>query len=115
MQIEALGRHSAANAVSPSATAFVHRRSLHHMVYLNFWGSGDGPHVARANVRWVRDFYAAMRPHASGFAYQNYIDRELPSWRTAYYGRNWDRLRRIKRSYDPDWVFRFAQGIEPAR
>jgi FAD/FMN-containing dehydrogenase len=114
VQLEAFGPASAVNAVEPTTTAFVHRDSLFHMVYLNFWGPDDPPSVARANVQWVDEFYAAMRPFVSGYAYQNYIDRRLETWRHAYYGQNYERLRAVKRAYDPEWLLRFPQGIEPA-
>jgi hypothetical protein len=115
VQLEAFGPASKVNAVHPSKTAFVHRDSLFHMVYLNFWGPNDPPSVARANVQWVDEFYAAMRPFVSGYAYQNYIDRRLTTWRHAYYGQNYERLRKVKRAYDPEWLLKFPQGIEPAR
>jgi FAD/FMN-containing dehydrogenase len=114
VQIEALG-NCAVNRVDPGATAFVHRSSLCHIVYLDFWGPGDSPAVVAANLAWTRELYAAMRPYVSGYAYQNYIDSELVDWPHAYYGANYSRLQRIKARYDPSGVFRFAQGITPAR
>jgi FAD/FMN-containing dehydrogenase len=113
VQIEALGA-CAVNRVAPGATAFVHRDSLCHIVYLNFWGPADRPAVAAANVGWAREIYAAMRPYVSGYAYQNYIDAGLADWRHAYYGANYGRLQQIKARYDPRGVFRFAQGITAA-
>ena len=62
-------------------------------------------------LEWLRTTYAAMRTYASGGAYQNYIDPELADWRHAYYGSNLARLQEIKRRFDPDRVFRFAQAI----
>jgi FAD/FMN-containing dehydrogenase len=52
-----------------------------------------------------------MRPHASGQAYQNYVDPALTSWRQAYYGANYPRLARGKAAYDPDRLFRFPPAI----
>jgi FAD/FMN-containing dehydrogenase len=89
----------------------VHRNSLFSGQYLAYWYSSN--HQAAA-VAWIRAFHSAMRPYVSGFAYQNYIDRDLGDWQHAYYGSNYGRLRDVKTKHDPDGLFRFKQGIEPS-
>ena len=109
VQLDALG--AAVNRPDAAATAFVHRDELYHCAYLSFWGAGDPPSQARDCAAWVRRIHAAMRPYASGAAYQNYIDPELAGWEAAYFGSNLDRLRAVKRRYDPGGRLSFAQGV----
>ena len=100
--------------VSKAATAFVHRDALFSCQYIGSWDSPSAAGAEDAARSWLRNTYAVVRPYASGFAYQNYIDPELTSSLSAYYGENLPRLRRIKRIHDPKNVFRFAQSIPPA-
>ncbi|GGT10989.1 FAD-binding oxidoreductase [Streptomyces griseoviridis] len=92
----------AVNRVGPDATAFVHRRSRMLAQYLAAWPAGESGGAARS---WLTGTHRAMRPYASGAAYQNYADPDLTDWRTAYYGDAAPRLAGIKRRYDPDRLF----------
>ncbi len=96
----------AINRVPKAATAFVHRDSLFSIQYTS---GGDS-----ASRTWLANLHTQMRPHVSGYAYQNYIDPSLATWPHAYYGANLHRLEAIKRKVDPHGLFRFAQGIRAA-
>ena len=100
----------AINRVDPAETAFVHRNALASAQYLAHWVQPSGQTAA---LTWLRGFHAAMRPYASGFAYQNYMDPDLATWTHAYYGSNYKRLQQVKAAIDPGWLFRFPQGITP--
>ena len=69
---------------------------------------------AGAANAWINGVWRALRPSASGQAYQNYIDPQLPGWQRAYYAGNLPRLREIKKQVDPEFRFRFRQAIPPA-
>jgi FAD/FMN-containing dehydrogenase len=104
----------ALNRPSPSSTAFVHRDSLFLAQYSTSWNEGGSANGAGRQHAWLRSYYASMRPWASGQCYQNYVDPDLTNWQQAYYGANYARLTRIKKTYDPAQVFKFPQGIPPA-
>lgn len=97
--------------VAPEATAFVHRTPMfligHHGLVLHQATDQDRAAVAD----WVGRSWQAVHPWASGRAYPNYPDPDLPDWARAYYGDNLPRLRRVRARYDPEDVFRFAQSV----
>ncbi len=101
----------AINRVPASATAFVHRNAKFLGQYFVTLPSGASSSLIAANQAWLQAFWTSMRPYASGFAYQNYIDPKLVDWQHAYYGTNLQRLVQVKAAYDPHDVFRFAQSI----
>ncbi|MGW2701221.1 FAD-binding oxidoreductase [Streptomyces sp. NPDC001340] len=98
----------AVNRVSPTATAFVHRRSRMLAQYIASWGAGASGSSAQS---WLTSAHNAMKPYASGAAYQNYTDPTLTNWRKAYYGDAATRLGKVKKQYDPERFFSYAQGL----
>ncbi|MFG2886648.1 FAD-binding oxidoreductase [Streptomyces sp. NPDC048297] len=104
--LTALG--GAVNRVSPTATAFVHRRSRMLAQYIASWPAGASGAPAQA---WLTSAHDAMRPYASGGAYQNYTDPTLKDWRKAYYGDAAGRLATVKKTYDPERFFSYGQGL----
>ncbi|MFI7018811.1 FAD-dependent oxidoreductase [Streptomyces sp. NPDC050164] len=104
--LTALG--GAVNRVSPTSTAFVHRRSRMLAQYIASWRPGTTGTTARS---WLTSAHKSMRPHASGAAYQNYTDPTLTNWRKAYYGDAAPRLTKLKNEYDPTRFFTYPQAL----
>ncbi|BBN15545.1 hypothetical protein MPTK1_6g20430 [Marchantia polymorpha subsp. ruderalis] len=101
------GTGSAINAISPSASAWVHRDSLYSIQMFTYWN--DRPQDAQNAINWIENIWSTVRPFASGEAYQNYIDSKMPL--SAYYGSNLDKLKSIKRKFDSRNIFNYAQSI----
>jgi FAD/FMN-containing dehydrogenase len=101
----------AMNRVPVDATAFSHRDALFLLAFDTSWEPEDSHKVVKANLHWIREFFDAMQPYVSDQAYQNFIDPALKNWQQAYYGANFERLVEVKKTYDPDDVFHFAQSI----
>jgi len=103
----------AVNRVEPGQSAFVHRDKLAGIQATYSWASLTSPSERAAGQAWLHWLGASVFDPAAG-AYQNYIDPTLSNWLTSYYGANLPRLRNIKRTYDPDDFFSFAQSIPVA-
>lgn len=70
----------------------------------------------RAIVAAVRDGWKQIQPFSTGGNYVNFQLAEDADERTvAAYGKNFERLRRVKATYDPDNFFRSNRNISPAR
>ena len=102
--------NGACHRVAADATAFGHRDANFSMVILS---ASDNPADDAANTKWVRDYSAAVAPYSEVGGYVNFMDDDDTDRIKANYGGNYDRLRAIKRKYDPGNLFRVNQNIAP--
>jgi FAD/FMN-containing dehydrogenase len=97
--------------------AFPHRKALFYSEPGAGWGTRGEPRSGDALTpvaqTWIAEFSQALRPYVNG-AYVNVPNIGMQDWETAYWGRNVERLRRIKAKYDPHNVFQYEQSIPPA-
>ena len=75
------------------------------------------PELLEADRAWVRSFWEALRPHASGAgSYVNFMSEyDEDRVRASYGAAKYDRLARIKARYDPDNVFHLNANIKAAQ
>jgi FAD binding domain/Berberine and berberine like len=106
--IEPLG--GAIGQVDPTDTAFYWRDQLFSFTFIGIYDPSE-PDWGHQTKEWADSFRADMTPYFSGGVYVNYMQAELPDWKQAYYGANYDRLRRIKLDYDPGHLFEFPQDV----
>jgi hypothetical protein len=103
--------HGAASRVAPSATAFPHRAEQYDFLILSQWSDAAD---SERNVEWTRALFEAMQPHLEKSVYVNNLGDEGPERVRAAYGENHPRLAAVKRTYDPDNLFRANQNIDPS-
>jgi FAD/FMN-containing dehydrogenase len=104
----------AISRIDPEATAFA-QRSAPFMVSID--GIWSDPSDDADTIAWVRSSWDAVREFGNGGVYLNFtgLADETPSAcvDTAF-GRNLDRLAKVKAAYDPDNLFRLNNNITPA-
>ena len=100
----------AVHRVDPDATAFAHRDANFATVIAGMW---PDPADNDANVRWVKDYYAATAPHSEEGGYINFMAGDDQDRVRANFGRHYDRLVEVKRTYDPGNLFHLNQNIAP--
>ncbi len=99
-----------ANQVPAQATAYSNRDAKFVM---NVHGRWEQASEDSGGIAWARAFFNASKPYASAGAYVNFMTEEESGRIGAAYGPNFDRLKEIKRKYDPNNVFHLNQNIQP--
>ena len=103
--------HGAVTRVDARETAIPHREVGWNLLIPGVWT--DAADTA-ANIAWSRDTFAAMKPHFGSGRWLNYLgDDQGDAAISAAYGPNYDRLREVKRRYDPDNVFHLNHNVTP--
>ncbi len=102
--------HGAASRVSPDATAFGLRDELWNLDMIGQWLD---PAEGEQHIKWVRECWDTMEPHATGGVYVNHLGADEPERVRAAYGNNYERLVQVKQKYDPTNFFRLNPNIKP--
>ena len=102
--------NGACHRVASDATAFAYRDANFANVIAGMWSD---PSQNEANIRWVRDYYAATAPLSEEGGYINFMAGDDQDRIKANYRGNYDRLVQVKRTYDPDNLFHLNQNIRP--
>ena len=96
--------------VDDAATAFNGRGAGHTFNIAGITAGAEGFDEER---EWARDFWSALSPHHTS-VYVNFLMEEgQERVRQAYGPEKYDRLRALKRRYDPGNLFRLNQNIPP--
>ena len=100
------------NRVARDATAYAHRDAEFVM---NVHARWDTPAEDKTCVAWSRAFYEATARWATGGVYVNFLTADEQQKTQAAYGKNFERLARIKARYDPQNLFRTNLNVAPAK
>ena len=109
VQLRVLG--GALSRIPNDATAFAHRdRGLFVNIAAMFMDPGEKD----THDAWVAGMADSLGKDEAG-GYVGFLGEEDEGTvRAAYPGPTWDRLRELKRRYDPDNLFRLNHNIPPA-
>jgi FAD/FMN-containing dehydrogenase len=103
--------HGAVTRVAPAETAVPHREKGWNLLLPSVW---TDPATNEANIAWTRETFAEMRPHFGLGRWLNYLgDDQAGDAIRAAYGPNYERLREVKRRYDPGNVFHLNHNVAP--
>lgn len=99
------------NRMQPDATAFVHRAERFLLKHDVFLATEALSKASRSAHSWLAQSWKLTHSWGSGGVYPNFPDPDLEDWASAYHASNYDRLLRVKATYDPDNFFQFHQSL----
>jgi FAD/FMN-containing dehydrogenase len=102
--------NGAAGRVKSSATPWNYRDATWSSVMV---GVDPDPANKEKVTAWAKEYWRELHPYSAGGAYVNFMMEEGEDRIRATYGKNYDRLAKIKKRYDPTNLFRVNQNIKP--
>jgi FAD/FMN-containing dehydrogenase len=105
--------HGAPKDVDPSSSALAYRDAAFNVSVMAVWSE---PEADDRHIAWARETAAAIEPWSLGGGYANYMqaDEPLERIRGSFGEAGYERLRALKRQYDPNNVLRRNQNIPPS-
>lgn len=100
----------AASRVGAEDTPWAYRDAKYAGVYI---GVDPDPKNADKITKWSKEYQEALHPYSAGGAYSNFMMEEGQDRIKASYKHNYNRLARIKNTYDPNNFFSVNQNIVP--
>jgi hypothetical protein len=99
--------------VTEGDTAFGGSRDTGYVI--NISATTPSPDEFEAERSWVRSYWSALLPHATGSGgYVNFMTEYDEDRVRNSYGAKYERLQQIKATFDPDNVFHLNPNIKPA-
>jgi len=96
--------------IETTATAFGNRRDQWDSDIISQWLDAADD---EKNIRWARKFWNEIEPLTNG-VYVNHMGSDDNPRIANAYGENFEKLKAIKKKYDPDNFFRMNNNIKPA-
>jgi FAD/FMN-containing dehydrogenase len=107
-----VGTIGAATARVPSDAMAYSSRDANYV--MNVHGRWESAAEDERVISWAREFFAKSQPFASAGAYINFLTQDEADRVAFAYGPMYQRLREVKKKYDPTNFFRMNQNIRPA-
>ncbi len=99
------------DSVGRTDTAYVHRGMTELLRPTPVWANLTDAALVADLESWTTAVVDVLDPHTPRESYQNFPNRTIEDWPEQYFGENLARLREVKAEWDPDGVFRSAQGL----
>jgi FAD/FMN-containing dehydrogenase len=102
--------HGAGTRVAPDSTAFAPRQKHFMMQIISSWLPGNNDN-GYAHKRWAELTSTRLKPFALPGGYPSILGPDDHAQIAESYGTNGERLRKVKKQFDPDGVFNSAISL----